>query len=470
MARSVLLLLAVLGAAAAAACGAEHAHTASSVMDACAAAARAPKEEAFKRMLADAEAIEPEIIALRRELHRRPALMYEEYEAQALVMETLGELGVRASKTAITGVRAQLGAPDAATVMVLRGDMDALPILEEAEVDFRSEVDGVMHACGHDTHTAMLLGAAKLLKPYEAELAARGEAVRFAFQPAEEGGCGGKIMIDEGLLDGASAAFALHTASALDTGVVAGMPGVSMASASDFIIVVRGRGGHAAMPHDAVDPVNAAAQIVLSLNTVVGRMVDSPNDPVVVGVSTIHGGGASNIIPEEVVIEGTVRALSIETNGRVMDIVEARAMAIGAANGCSVHVDRQEDFVFTNSRGEEARGSTMTYPEMRSDPALFELAMLTATNLFKDDAGGSEAAALVRVHENPTMGAEDFAFFSKRVPSVMLNIGHRGEDPATGNNHHHPRFTVDEAMLHRGSALLAMTALEYLRSARAGGE
>ena len=255
---------------------------AATVIEECQAHASTPKEERYKQMMGNAMRVENEIVALRRELHRRPALMYEEYEAQALVIETLNEMGISSKKTAITGVVADLGASEGTNrqIVVLRADMDALPIHEEAEIDFRSEIDGVMHACGHDTHTAMLLGAAKLLKPFERALASEGKTVRFAFQPSEEGGAGGKMMIDEGLLKGASASFALHTSSRDPTGLIIGKYGRTHAAAGFFTFVIRGKGGHAASPHTAIDPVNTAAQVVLSLNTIVGRMVDSPNSPV----------------------------------------------------------------------------------------------------------------------------------------------------------------------------------------------
>ena len=255
---------------------------AATVIEECQAHASTPKEERYKQMMGNAMRVENEIVALRRELHRRPALMYEEYEAQALVIETLNELGISSKKTAITGVVADLGASEGTNrqIVVLRADMDALPIHEEAEIDFRSEIDGVMHACGHDTHTAMLLGAAKLLKPFEERLASAGKTVRFAFQPSEEGGAGGKMMIDEGLLKGASASFALHTSSRDPTGLIIGKYGRTHAAAGFFTFVIRGKGGHAASPHTAIDPVNTAAQVVLSLNTIVGRMVDNPNSPV----------------------------------------------------------------------------------------------------------------------------------------------------------------------------------------------
>ena len=256
-----------------------------SVADVCTADASSPKKGRYKQMLGNAMRMEDEIVALRRELHKRPATMYEEYEAQELVIKTLSDLGITSKKTAITGVVADLGADvtagEAPTVVVLRGDMDALPIHEEAEIDFKSEIDGVMHACGHDTHTAMLLGAAKLLKPFERALASEGKTVRFAFQPSEEGGAGGKMMVDEGLLDGASASFALHTSSRDRTGLIVGKHGAMNAAAGFFTFVIRGKGGHAAAPHTAIDPVNTAAQVVLSLNTIVGRMVDNPNSPVV---------------------------------------------------------------------------------------------------------------------------------------------------------------------------------------------
>ena len=437
------------------------------MMDSCAAVGSTPREEKYKAMWSSAKEIEGDVIALRRELHRRPAIMYEEYEAQELVMSTLSDLGIKSKTMAITGVTADLGADvsSASTppkVVVLRADMDALPIKEEADVEFKSEIDGVMHACGHDTHTAMLLGAAKLLKPYESRLAAEGKTVRFAFQPSEEGGAGGKMMLDEGLLDGASAAFALHTNSKTDVGVIVGKEGYSSASTQSWTIIIRGKGGHAARPHDTIDPVNAAAQVVLSLNTIVSRMVDNPNSPVIIGVTAINGGDAMNVIPEQVKLLGTIRTTDDESMHRMQGILKNRAIDIAAANGCSATVTFRGDVEFTNSRGAKYR--TAGYPAKYNDPALVKMGLHTAVELFKDDDGSSDVAKIVKEDTSTALGGEDFAFFAKKVPSAMFGIGHAGSNPKTSTAHHNPNFLVDEAMLVKGAAFYAQIALDYLDS------
>merc|ERR1711912_6329 len=320
-----------------------------------------PKDEKYVQILNMARNMEQELIDIRRQLHRRPATMYEEYEAQEIVIDTLNKLRLSSTKMAITGVMAELGAKadsasEAPAIVVLRADMDALPIHEETDLEYKSEIDGVMHACGHDVHTTMLLGAAKLLKPFEKSLADANCIVRFAFQPAEEGGAGAKMMIDEGLLDGANVAYMLHVSSKYNAGIIASRPGVILASATSFTIDVTGKGGHAASPFETIDPVNAAAQVVLSLNTIVGRMFDNANDPVVISVSTIHGGDASNIVPEKVVITGTIRALSYETMMKTQSIVRSRAVDVAQANGCEATVIYPEDQgEFTNSKGEKYR-------------------------------------------------------------------------------------------------------------------
>ena len=314
---------------------------------------------------------------------------------------------------------------------------------------------------GHDTHTAMLLGAAMLLKPMESTLAAKGMVVRFAFQPSEEGGAGGKMMMDEGLLDGASAAFALHTTSRDNVGVIASKPGYTSASVEFFTITINGKGGHAAMPFKTIDPVNAAAQVVLSLNTIVGRMVDNPNSPVVVGVSTVHGGDASNIIPESVVITGTIRTLSSDMMTTMMQIVKDRAISMAAANGCNATVDFRDGEVHYNSRGE--KWSTAVAPPTINDPSLFQLGMHSAVELFKNEDGTSAVEDLIFEDPAPSLGGEDFSFFGQKIPSAMFNIGH-ASDEKTASNHHHPKFQVDEDMLYKGAAFYATLALDYLAS------
>ena len=314
---------------------------------------------------------------------------------------------------------------------------------------------------GHDAHTAMLLGAAKLLKPFESTLAAEGKVVRFTFQPAEEGGAGGKMMIDEGALDGASAAFALHTSSGDEVGKIVSRPGVLLASSAFFTLTINGKGGHAAMPFKTIDPVNAAAQVVLSLNTIVGRMVDNPNSPVVISVSSIHGGDASNIVPEKVVILGTIRTLSYEITTSMMQIVKDRTIDVAAANGCAAEVSFSDDEKPFNSRGEQYQKATC--PETYNDPALYRLGMHSAVELFKKEDGSSTVEDLIYEEPNTSMGGEDFSFFGQKIPSVMFRIGHMS-DEKTGSNHHNPHFQVDEDMLYRGAAFYAILALDYLDS------
>ena len=320
-------------------------------------------------------------------------------------------------------------------------------------------------------HTTMLLGAAKLLKPFEKSLADANCIVRFAFQPSEEGGAGAKMMIDEGLLDGANVAYTLHTSSRYDFGVIASRSGVMLASMTFFAIHVTGKGGHAASPFETIDPVNAAAQVVLSLNTIVGRMFDNANDPVVISVSTIHGGDASNIVPEKVVITGTIRALSYETMMRVQSIVRSRAVDVAQANGCegAVYYFEDGDFengrdYFLNSKGEKYYKAT--YPETYNHPSLFEFGKRTAIELFKNSDGTYDEDEIFYEIPNPAMSGEDFGFFGKVIPSCMFRIGTRGGN-STGVAHHNPKFAVDESAIYRGAAFYASLALDSLSAIQA---
>merc|ERR1712054_297681 len=397
-----------------------------------------PKDEKYVQILNMARNMEQELIDIRRQLHRRPATKYEEYEAQEIVIDTLNKLRLSSTKMAITGVMAELGAKadsasEAPAIVVLRADMDALPIHEETDLEYKSEIDGVMHACGHDVHTTMLLGAAKLLKPFEKSLADANCIVRFAFQPSEEGGAGAKMMIDEGLLDGANVAYMLHVSSKIDAGIIASRPGVILASPTFFTIIVTGKGGHAASPFETIDPVNAAAQVVLSLNTIVGRMFDNANDPVVISVSTIHGGDASNIVPEKVVITGTIRTLSYDAMKRAQSIIRSRAVDVAQANGCegAVYYYEDGDFengrdYFLNSKGEKYYKAT--YPETYNHPSLFEFGKRTAIELFKNSDGTYDEEKIFQEIPNPAMGGEDFAFFGRVIPSCTFVIGTRGDN------------------------------------------
>ena len=262
--------------------------------------------------------------------------MYQEVETSRLVRATLDELGIPYRyPLAETGVVATLGAGTGPCI-ALRADFDALPIHEEADVPFRSEVDGRMHACGHDCHTAMLLGAARLLKAREHEL--RG-TVKLIFQPAEEGGAGADRMCHEGVLEDphVEQIFGLHVWPAMPTGTVAGHVGPILAAVGAFELVITGKGGHGAMPHLAIDPVTCAAKIIVELQTIVSRETN-PFAPTVVSVGSIHGGDAMNVIPEEVLLTGTYRSLSAAGLALVKQRLEEIAGAVAVANRCQARV------------------------------------------------------------------------------------------------------------------------------------
>ena len=385
-------------------------------------------------LLEEATAIGDWIVGLRRQIHRHPELMYEEVETSRLVRETLDALGISYRyPVAKTGVVATIGR--GSRCIALRADMDALPIHERADVACRSEIDGKMHACGHDCHTAMLLGAARLLKAREASLTG---VVKLIFQPAEEGGAGGDRMCHEGALQSPEVEqiFGLHVWPALTTGTVAGNAGVIMGAMSAFEIDVRGTGGHGAMPHLTADPVACAAKLVVELQTIVSRETN-PFDPTVVSVGAIHGGDAFNVIPEIVSMTGTIRSLSLDGLLRVKARLETIAGGVAAANRCMASVSYP----------------IQDHPATANADAAWALAARAAASVVGADA----------VHRmEPILGAEDFAFYQQRIPGCFSFIGVSAADWPTRYGVHHERFMVDEAALPIGTAVHVATALEAL--------
>jgi IAA-amino acid hydrolase len=386
-------------------------------------------------VLDEAKAIAGWVIDLRRQIHRHPELMYEEVETSRLVRATLDGLGIPyRHPVAETGVVATIGSGGGRCI-ALRADMDALPIHEQADVAFRSGIDGKMHACGHDCHTAMLLGAARLLKARETGL---GGVVKLIFQPAEEGGAGADRMCEEGALRSPDVEqiFGLHVWPGATTGTVLGNAGVVLSAMCAFEIAVTGRGGHGAMPHTTVDPVACAAKIVVELQTIVSRETN-PFEPTVVSVGSIHGGDAFNVIPERVRMTGTIRSLSLEGLRRVKQRVDEIARGIAGANRCE---------------------AVLSYP-VKDHPA--------TTNAQAAWAVASRAAATVVGSDGvlgmePILGAEDFAFYQQRVPGCFSFIGVSAADWQTRYGVHHEKFRVDEAALPIGAAVHVATALEAL--------
>ena len=386
----------------------------------------------FEGLQAEVEAnFGEQIVALRRDIHREPELGFDTERTAKKVLAALDglpldiEMGV-----ARNGVVATLRRGEGPTV-ALRADMDALPIEEETGLPFSSWIGGRMHACGHDGHTSMLVGAAHALSREDLRDRLNG-TVKFVFQPAEEGGGGGRVMVDEGVADEVSSIFALHLWPGLPFGKVATKAGSIMAAADAFEMEIIGSGGHGAMPHLAADAVVIAAQVVTALQTVVSREVD-PVEPAVLTVGEIGAGTAFNIIPEKARIGGTVRTLNPDLRRRIPGRMEA--VARGIAKG--MRGDANLDYIFS-------------YPVTANDEGAACRALDVAEELF----GGHSVLEL----SNPSMGAEDFAYFLEKVPGAFIWLG-VGEDVA---GLHTPQFAFDEEILPRGSALLAALALEAL--------
>ena len=388
------------------------------------------------QILDDAESILDDTIQLRRRIHRHPEIGLTLPLTQAAVLEALDnlDLNVRTGRRT-TSVIARLTGARPGPVLLLRADMDALPMREETDLPFASEVDGAMHACGHDAHTAMLVGAARLLARRRNSLAG---SVLFMFQPGEEGYHGARIMIEEGLLDGLeppTGAFALHVTHRLTAGAISARPGPAMASGDTLQIVVRGRGGHASAPHDCLDPIPIACEIVQALQTLVTRRVHV-FDPAVVTIAKIEAGTTRNVIPDTASLLGTIRTVSETTRERVLDGVRRVAEGIAAAHGAEVAVEL-----------------TRGYPVTVNDADFAGFVLDTARQLL-----GPEA---VHTMSHPIMASEDFSYVLERVPGAIANLSTRPENgPAFPN--HSPRMLVNESALATGIGMHVAVALRFL--------
>lgn len=397
-----------------------------------------------EHLLEEARALQDQIVALRRAIHAEPELGLNTPKTRDKVRAALADLPLEWSEGAsTTGIVATLkgGAGPGRTVL-LRGDMDALPMPEETGLTYASTVPGAMHACGHDTHTAMLAGAVRLLCDRRESL--RGE-VRFMFQPGEEGFHGARFMLKDGLLGGTGtgrdlpeAAFALHVMPNARHGQVAGRAGALMASADQFDITVTGRGGHAAMPHHGLDPVPIACEIVLAIQTMVARQFDA-HDPVIATVARIEGGTAHNVIADFATLRGTLRTLSARHRTKLHAALEQLASGIAAAHGASASIT-----------------ITPGFPVTHCDPRAVALGEAVSHELFGE--------AAFRRLDAPIMGAEDFSYVLEQVPGAMffLGVAAEGADWHSCPAIHSPRMTVDESALPRGAALLAGCAVRYL--------
>lgn len=376
-----------------------------------------------------------EMVALRRDFHAHPELAFEEVRTSGIVAERLRELGLD-PKTGIgkTGVIATIEGGAPGKTVLLRADMDALPIHEQNDVPYKSQTDGKMHACGHDCHTSILLNLSRRLSEQKSDIQGR---VKLCFQPAEEIGNGAESMIADGALKNpdVDAAFGLHVWQDLDLGKVGVTPGPFMAAVDEFTVTVKGVGAHGAQPEMGVDPIVCMSQMITALQTITSRSTD-PLLEVVVSVTQIMSGSAFNIIPGDAWMNGTVRMFDDEVWEATPKHFERICRGVAAAFGCEVEIDYK-------------RHNRPTV----NDPAMSAIAREAAVEVV-----GEENV----VDDMRTMGGEDFCDFLAKVPGCFIAVGSRNESRGLVWGHHHPRFDVDEGVLGIGAQVLLRTAQKFL--------
>jgi amidohydrolase len=393
----------------------------------------------------EAAAIAADLTELRRSIHAEPELGLDLPRTQRKVLDALSELPVDVSVgDGLSSVTAVLRGARPGPTVLLRADMDALPVTERSGVSYAARLPGVMHACGHDLHTAMLAGAARLLAGRQHELAG---SVIFMFQPGEEGSGGARLMVEQGVLDAAGtrpvAAYALHVASGLlPLGLVASRAGTILAAADTLHVTVHGRGGHGSQPHHAADPVPAACEIVLALQTMVTRRFDV-FDPVVVTVGSFHAGTADNVIPDDAQLHATVRSWSPAAREAIKDAAPRLARDIATAHGLMATADYEDGYPVTVNDADE-----VAFAEQTVADALGPGRFVTAPN--------------------PIPGAEDFSYVLAEVPGAYLMLGAvpSSANPLTAPFNHSAAAVFDDAALPDGTALYAELALRRLARGR----
>lgn len=397
------------------------------------------------RLRDDAQAIAPELVALRHRLHRRPEIGLDLPETQRAVLEALDGLGLEVTTgDALSSVTAVLPGGGSGPAVLLRGDMDALPVTEATGLDYTSTIDGAMHACGHDLHTTMLVGAARVLAAHRDAL--DGDVV-FMFQPGEEGWDGAGHMLAEGVLDAAgqrvSSAYGMHVVAArIPRGIFATRPGTLMAASDALRVTVRGSGGHGSAPHLARDPVTGAAEMVTALQTMVTRRFDV-FDPVVLTVGSFHAGTKRNIIPDDARFEATVRSFSAAAQDRLRREAPALCERVAAAHGLEVDVEFASE-----------------YPVTVNDDRHAAFAAEVVAEVFGEERGSLLA--------NPITASEDFSRVLAEIPGCYLFLGAHPGDDMDGPNNHSPRAVFVDDVLADGVLLHTQLAVRALRRDAAG--
>ena len=381
----------------------------------------------------------PDLVAMRRDLHEHPELAFEEVRTSGIVEQRLRALGLEVqtgiAKTGVVGLLRGGAASENAKTIAIRADMDALPIYELNNVEYRSQTDGKMHACGHDGHTSILLTVADILTQRRAELTGN---IKFLFQPAEERIGGAEPMVKAGALNGADAVIGLHLISDIPLGRVGVRAGTVFASADSFTLTVKGKGGHAASPETAIDPIVASAYIITALQTLISRET-SPFSPAVITLGTIHAGTAFNIIPEKAVMQGTMRSFNAEHRAkllrRINEVVTGVATSLGAS--CEMHF--------------ESDGC----PPCVNDATITEVVYKAAVDAVGTENVDTSEAILAT-------GSDDMAFFLNTVPGCYFVVGSGNREKETDFAHHHPRFNIDEDALPIAVEVMTRAALNFI--------
>lgn len=385
-------------------------------------------------LLAAAAALDDQTVELRRAIHAEPELGLQLPATQKKITDALTGLGLDITLgTSTTSVVADLDTGRPGPTVLLRGDMDALPLTEDFVSDFQSRTEGAMHACGHDTHVAMLASAARLLAENKSELTGK---VRFMFQPGEEGFHGAQFMIDEGVLDGVDRAFAIHVISNMECGKIYSRPGPLLASADRFEITITGSGGHASAPQHCKDPIPAAAATVTGLHTMVSRTIDPARNGLVT-VAQIVGGTTNNIIPESVFMQGTIRAHDEDTRARLHAGISEVSTGVATAHGCSCSAEIIPGYPVTINNSEQVGLTGHVSRAILGDDSYVDMPV-------------------------PAMAAEDFSYVLNRVPGAMAILGAAPEDsldPEAAAPNHSNYMRIGESAMQRGVALYAGMAM-----------